>query len=149
MLVISDEEELGDLMASDSHNLACILLLRHHAELTEAEIISIAASNTGGMNRSSGLNLRDRTTAGDGGGGGGGGGGGAGHVAPKSTQPIFCEILDTRTQKLIGNHPTLGKSCHFLVSNRLISKVMAMVAEDRKVNHNNTHARLLPCAHTW
>ena len=37
MLVISDEMELGDLMASDSHNLACILLLRHHAELTEAE----------------------------------------------------------------------------------------------------------------
>ena len=38
-------------------------------------------------------------------------------------QPIFCEVLDSRTQKLISSHPTLGKSCQFLVSNRLISKV--------------------------
>ena len=47
--------------------------------------------------------------------------------------PIFCEILDQRTQLLISEHPSLGTACNFLVSNRLISKVMAMVAEDRKV----------------
>jgi hypothetical protein len=46
-------------------------------------------------------------------------------------QPIFCEILDTRTQKLVAGHPTLGRTCHFLVSNRIVSKVMAMVAMDR------------------
>jgi hypothetical protein len=39
-------------------------------------------------------------------------------------QPIFCEILDTRTQQLIESHPTLGDACHFLVSNRMTSKVI-------------------------
>ena len=51
----------------------------------------------------------------------------------KPSQPIFCEILDQRTQQLIESHPTLGDACHFLVSNRLISKIMAMVSEDRAV----------------
>jgi hypothetical protein len=55
-------------------------------------------------------------------------------VKQSPRQPIFCEILDTRTQKLIADHPSLGQSCHFLVSNRLISKILAMVAEDRKVS---------------
>jgi hypothetical protein len=47
MLVISDERELGDLMASDSHNLACILLLRHHVELAAVEKSRNAESSTG------------------------------------------------------------------------------------------------------
>ena len=51
----------------------------------------------------------------------------------KPQKPIFCEILDARTQQLIKDHPTLGESCHYLVSTQLISKVLAMVAEDRKI----------------
>jgi hypothetical protein len=154
MLVISDENDLGDLMASDSHNLACILLLRHHNELTEVELSRTASAHTGGLSRSAGVRAEYESegtekklllvTS-------GGGYESAKHdgvaafqatadmhrhkpqIAHSAAQPIFCEILDTRTQKLIASHPTLGSSCHFLVSNRLISKVMAMVAEDRKV----------------
>ncbi len=48
-------------------------------------------------------------------------------------QHIFCEILDQRTQQLIDEHPSLGRVCHFLVSNRLISKILAMVSEEREV----------------
>ena len=55
------------------------------------------------------------------------------------TRPIFCEILDTRTQKLLQAHPKLGQSCNFFVSNRLMSKVLAMVAEDRKVSATTPH----------
>jgi hypothetical protein len=121
--VISDELEAGNLMASDSHNMACILLLRNHNELRAAEA--------------------SRGHSADGGSGGDEGSGGEapgaeaksrrkapkgsaprqdkvkGHVSGSSAdgqeQPIFCEVLDTRTQKLIASHPTLGKSCHFLV----------------------------------
>ncbi len=53
--------------------------------------------------------------------------------AVKTKQPIFCEILDQRTQQLIAEHPSLGKACHFLASNRLISKILAMVSEAREV----------------
>ena len=49
------------------------------------------------------------------------------------TQPLFVEIKDTQTQQLIEAHPYLEKACHFLVSNRLVSKVISMVAEDRTV----------------
>jgi hypothetical protein len=149
MLVISDEKDSGDLMASDSHNLACILLLRHHNELTEVELSRTAMAHTGGISRHPGVReehdraLEREKELKDNGGGSSGGSSGVATMAkrkkqqqekgPISNQPIFCEILDTRTQKLIASHPTLGSSCHFLVSNRLISKVMAMVAEDRKV----------------
>mmetsp|Transcript_4221 Transcript_4221/g.5566 ORF Transcript_4221/g.5566 Transcript_4221/m.5566 type:complete len:1055 (-) Transcript_4221:132-3296(-) len=124
MLVISDERELGDLMASDSHNLACILLLRHHVELTAVETNRNAEASTGGMLRKEKVRAQEDTKE------------EVEEVEIKTTpkQPIFCEILDTRTQKLIADHPSLGQSCHFLVSNRLISKVLAMVAEDRKVS---------------
>ena len=38
----------------------------------------------------------------------------------RRAQPLFCDILDPRTQKLLKEHPSLGKASHFLVSNRLI-----------------------------
>jgi hypothetical protein len=126
MLVISDERELGDLMASDSHNLACILLLRHHVELTAVENDRNAEASTGGLSRESKVrSVEDTKEEGE---------NEMAEVKVTPSQPIFCEILDTRTQKLIADHPSLGQSCHFLVSNRLISKVLAMVAEDRKVS---------------
>ena len=66
--------------------------------------------------------------------------------------PVYCEILDTRTQQLIESHPGDDvSSCHFLVSNRLISKVLAMVSEDRAVRaildqllSGNTQLTLIP-----
>lgn len=45
--VTSDELESHDLMASDSHNLACILLLRQFHELATDELGRIAAASTG------------------------------------------------------------------------------------------------------
>ena len=47
VLVIADECEAGDLMASDSHNLSVIMLLRNHTVLQEAELSRLAASQTG------------------------------------------------------------------------------------------------------
>ena len=86
-------------MMSDSHNLAAIWLLRHHRALRN-------------LAESSNLDSRKIMEY---------------TLEKASSQPIFCEVLDTRTQQLIEEHPTMSESSHFLVSNRLISKVLAMV----------------------
>jgi hypothetical protein len=141
MLVIADETKLGDQMASDSHNLAVVMLLRNHAELLAADMAGIANDLEGCappasvhwiLFRVCPLTVRwpFREMGDD------------GMLATlekaleqdKGQQPIFCEILDTRTQKLVAAHPTLSKTCHFLVSNRLISKMLAMVAEEVSVS---------------
>ena len=198
-LVISDESESEDLLSSDSHNLACILLLRHHREISRVEARNKAKENLllGVTNidddRYAAADDDDDNNNNNGGGGGNGGRrrslGGRDHrgeergeenamrlfghqdtvaveerrampsalnksfsnmlhdassTPPKSHQnpyrqddeealPVFCEILDTRTQQLIEKHPTISAETHFLISNRLISKVLAMIAEDRKV----------------
>ncbi len=124
-MVLSDDYEAGNLLASDSHNLAVIMLLANHTELyaaerarVEATLAAAAAASADAANTAAaapGLKRGGRQRRGA-------------HQAP-----IFCEILDTRTQQLVADHPTLGDACHFLVSNRLISKIMAMVSEDRNV----------------
>ena len=89
MLVISDEQELGDLMRSDSHNLAAILLLRHHNELSAEELTRLSAIKSHGLVRSpspsSSSGGKHKAKADDDG---------------MHYQPIFCEVLDTRTQQL-------------------------------------------------
>jgi hypothetical protein len=159
LLVISDEMDSGDLMASDSHNLACILLLRHYDELTELDEIRLRGESAAKALRKSiaarespGTGSFEETKWGSSSASASAAASAASAVAAQGgdsrdrssnnkqfegglkTQPIFCEVLDTRTQKLLANHPTMGSACHLLVSNRLISKLMAMVAEDRTVS---------------
>jgi len=69
----------------------------------------------------------------------------------KTTQPIFVEIRDPQTQDLVESHKYLHSACHFLVSNKLIAKVLAMVSEDRTVRKildlllaGNTTMTLIP-----
>ena len=120
--MISDELEAGNLMASDSHNLACILLLRNHIELRASESARLNGDKkkaTPSVKASKDTTAAAKTKA-------SGKSASALTKKPKvgsSTpeQPIFCEVLDTRTQKLIASHPTLGKNCQFLV--RCISRV--------------------------
>ena len=46
---------------------------------------------------------------------------------------IICEILDSRTQKTIASSESISLSSDFIESNTLISRMLAMVAEDRSV----------------
>ena len=148
-LVISDARENDDLLGSDSHNLAIILLLRYYEEIKVIEIKSRAQEDgilgISSFDEDSGnhpktlrkWNSAQRTTIFE-------PDFGQSNQSAKSKSidvsgnvisrlPVFCEILDTRTQHLIEDHPTMSESSHFLVSNRLISKVLAMVSEDRAV----------------
>jgi hypothetical protein len=118
--VISDELEAGNLMASDSHNLACILLLRNHIELRASELARMGgdkkkASAPASLDEPSKKKASSKVKVKE---------GSASSALTKKLkggsssspdQPIFCEVLDTRTQKLIASHPTLGKNCQFLV----------------------------------
>jgi hypothetical protein len=100
----------SNLLSNDSKNLVTILLLRNHAEMKqEAKEKGISRAESKAISQES----RDD----------------ADH-----DQPLFVEIKDTQTQELIEAHPFLDAACHFLVSNRLVSKVLAMVAQDRTVS---------------
>lgn len=136
-VVISDSEhyEISPLQ-SDSHNLAAILLLHNHRDLNfQAQR---AAANSGDVDDDDKLS-DDESPA---------------HKfvnsrvpdifatrnAPKPQEknafralPIFCEILESTTSKLIENHPYMSSACYALNSNRLLSKILAMVSEDRNV----------------
>jgi len=104
---LSDE---STLLSNDSKNLVTILLLRNHSEMKkDAEEKGISRAESKAISHE----LSDD----------------ADH-----DQPLFVEIKDTQTQELIEAHPFLDAACHFLVSNRLVSKVLAMVAQDRTVS---------------
>jgi len=52
---------------------------------------------------------------------------GVSEVLRDTIAPIFCEILESSTQKLIEEHPYMSTVCNVLASNKLIAKVLAMV----------------------
>jgi len=133
-VVISDFEhyEISPLQ-SDSHNLAVILLLHNHRDLylqakrakesnrdiDDDEKLSDDESNP--LNLLNSLAPPARSTS--------------QQQEKKSnrTLPIFCEILESTTSKLIEDHPYMSGACHTLNSNRLLSKILAIVSEDRNV----------------
>jgi hypothetical protein len=47
--------------------------------------------------------------------------------------PIVCEILDPKTQQTILGNPEMRAVSDFLQSNDMVSKILAMVCEDRTV----------------
>ena len=100
----------SNLLSNDSKNLVTILLLRNHSEMKKdkEEKGMITAE-------SKAISLGSFDHADD-------------------EQSLFVEIKDTQTQELIEAHPFLDSACHFLVSNRLVAKVLAMVAQDRTVS---------------
>lgn len=138
VLVVSDDNiKINNSASSDSQNLASILMLRHHDLIVEHHLTQEKAARMSTVKhhdgkeeeeevKSEGDLLSTEET-------------GVGlqvheHVdLRKNQQAIFVEIQDTQTQELIEAHSYLAEACRFLVSNRLISKVIAMVAEDRTV----------------
>jgi len=48
--------------------------------------------------------------------------------------PMLCEILDARTQGSICSSDELNNTSDFVRSNEMVSRVLAMVSEDRTVN---------------
>jgi len=49
--------------------------------------------------------------------------------------PTLCETLDSRTQKSLAMCPSLGRLSEFVQSSEMVSRSIAMVSEERSVNH--------------
>lgn len=111
VIVFADEEEEGDIMQSDSKCLATLLLIRNIQKAKRAKMARSPSSRKM-------LGLDDATGTKDGHGG---------------RIPIVTEILDPRTQQTIQSNEEMRAVSDFLQSNDMVSKILAMVCEDRSV----------------
>ena len=111
VIVFADEEEEGDIMQSDSKCLATLLLIRNIQKAKRAKMARSPSSRKM-------LSLDDATGTKD------------QHVG---RIPIVTEILDPRTQQTIQSNEEMRAVSDFLQSNDMVSKILAMVCEDRSV----------------
>jgi hypothetical protein len=120
-IIFADEEEEGDIMQSDSKCLATLLLIR------DIQNRMRRATNATGLDPSQRMSRSlSRTSTNSGRGNSSDGGSG-------DKVPIVCEILDPRTQQTIQQNPEMRAVSDFLQSNDMVSKILAMVCEDRTV----------------
>ena len=112
VIVFADEEE-GDIMQSDSKCLATLLLIRN---IQKAKREKMARSPS--LRKM--LSLDDATGTKDKHGG---------------RIPIVTEILDPRTQQTIQSNEEMRAVSDFLQSNDMVSKILAMICEDRSVKN--------------
>ena len=114
VLVLASESNEGDEAASDSRALATLLLVRDiRSKIVAREKAAIAAAAGGGGSSSSSGGDDDDD-------------GEEGKEAAAADFTLLGEILDSETKDLVA---AAGVS-DYIMSNRLISKVIAMVAED-------------------
>ena len=113
VIVFADEEEEGDIMQSDSKCLATLLLIRN---IQKAKREKMARSPS--LRKM--LSLDDATGTKDKHGG---------------RIPIVTEILDPRTQQTIQSNEEMRAVSDFLQSNDMVSKILAMICEDRSVKN--------------
>ena len=108
-IIFADEEEEGDIMQSDSKCLATLLLIRDiqnkHKKLREQGFMAKSTVKRAAI----------------------------GGTREDDTIPIVTEILDPRTQQTIKENPEMRAVSDFLQSNDMVSKILAMVCEDRSV----------------
>jgi hypothetical protein len=111
VLVLASESNEGDEAASDSRALATLLLVRDiRSKIVAREKAAIASAAGGGGGSSSSSDDDD----------------GEGGKMAAADFTLLGEILDSETKDLVA---AAGVS-DYIMSNRLISKVIAMVAED-------------------
>ena len=111
VIVFADEEEEGDIMQSDSKCLATLLLIRNIQKAKRAKMLRSPSSRKL-------LGLDAKSTRED---------------RNKGRVPIVTEILDPRTQQTIQQNAEMRAVSDFLQSNDMVSKILAMVCEDRTV----------------
>ncbi len=112
IMVMSDENETTPL-GSDSNVLASVLMLRG---------VELAKRSNFSIRRFSSLDIRTfKREKLD---------------LLKHNDRVHCiaEMLDPRTQKTIASNRTIALSSDYIMSNRLISRMLAMISENRYVN---------------
>ena len=114
VLVFADEEEEGDIMQSDSKCLATLLLIRNIQKAKREKMMrSPSQRKLLGLDAAKGVKGNTH----------------------KRRIPIVTEILDPRTQQTIQRNEEMRAVSDFLQSNDMVSKILAMVCEDRSVKH--------------
>lgn len=108
-MILADEANEGDVMSSDSHTLATLLLLR---DIQEDMILKRGPPKIKTTRRSSSVVRADGIAA---------------------ICPCISEILDSRTQKTVQANQKVQSSSDFVQSNQMISQILSMVAENRGV----------------
>jgi len=129
VMILADEMHESNVMHSDSHNLATLLLIRDIQQRNISKMKglkrrrSLVRTTTGAhnvttrpSNKKRGLSQGLQKTS-----------------LAEIACPIICEILDSRTQKSISMNPAISSTSDFVQSNQMISQVLAMICEDRNV----------------
>lgn len=117
IMVFPDQAYEDDMMHSDSHAIASLLLIRDiQKQRQKAKISSVTLLNSATAHIvAEGIESWRRNIA----------------LSPKI--PIICEILDPQAQATIEANFSIAGSSDFCQSNRLIAQVLAMVSENRGV----------------
>ena len=115
VIVFADEEEEGDIMQSDSKCLATLLLIRNIQKAKREKLMRSPSQR-----KMLGLDSAK---------------GGERNARHGGRIPIVTEILDPRTQQTIQQNEEMRAVSDFLQSNDMVSKILAMVCEDRSVTH--------------
>ncbi|RHZ31006.1 hypothetical protein DYB26_006367 [Aphanomyces astaci] len=112
VMVLGDQSREMDILHSDSHSLSTVLLLRglQAARKRRARRRLFAETIDNAITKWMG-NKDD-------------------HI---SQCPCITEILDPRTQKTISSNRTIASHSEFIQSNELVSCMLAMISESRKV----------------
>ncbi|KAF0692098.1 Aste57867_16766 [Aphanomyces stellatus] len=106
-MVVSDAARESDVLESDSHVLASVLMLRS----VEIDQQKQRVQKLFGGGVAADLRARHQLT------------------------PCIAEMLDPRTQKTIEENPQIGHRSEFAQTNELTSRMLAMVSENRLVKH--------------
>jgi hypothetical protein len=109
VMILADEANEDDVMSSDSHTLATLLLLRNLQE-------ELMNSKKGGGKR-----VVRRASAVE------------RAVGVAAICPCISEILDSRTQKTVQANKEVRSASDFVESNKMISQILSMVTENRGV----------------
>merc|ERR1711871_570822 len=108
VMILADEASETDVMHSDSHALATLLLVR------DIQRTAGTPAATPGRTSFHAKSVKASSVA---------------------RVPCICEILDSRTQKTISSNKTIAQSSDFVQSNEMISQILAMISENRAVKH--------------
>jgi hypothetical protein len=120
VLILVDSAQENDPLRSDSSALASLLIIRsiQNASKRRWNIVKNAALLMKSGQQASPASQDERFS----------------NIAESAQRcPIVCEILDGRTQRTIVGNPSLCGAADWMQSNKMVSQILAMVAEDRNV----------------
>ncbi|RHY29303.1 hypothetical protein DYB32_005249 [Aphanomyces invadans] len=112
VMVLGDQSREMDILHSDSHSLSTVLLLRGLQAARKRRMRRRLFNETVDIGLTKWMGNRDE------------------HI---SQCPCITEILDPRTQKTIASNKTIASHSEFIQSNELVSCMLAMISESRKV----------------